>query len=113
MNLEINDDLFNLLRYWDASGEWAKWGLFEDKKPDDELVVKALASAWIYIQNTEPEFTGQQFGAILENAGDWNGFYASIRNLANEVIPKRYPNDGKLTDSFSVSKLTFRCRREN
>ena len=111
-DLQINEDLLTLLRYWDASGEWQKWGLFEDNA-DGELVVKALASAWIYVQNTEPEITKQHFGAILENAGEWNGFYSSIRNMAREILPKRFPEAGKFTFIFSVSKCTFRYRRED
>ena len=94
-----------LLAFWDTTGEWAKWGLFE-ANADDELVFKALGSAWIYIQNTEPEITAAQFGAILQNADKWNGFYVAIENLAKEILPKRQillTDAGKLTSCMAFS----------
>ena len=113
MQLEVNDDLKQLLENWDTTGEWEKWGLFKDDA-DDELVFKALGSAWLFVQNNEPKFTAAEFGAVLQNADDWNAFYKSIKDLAEEVLPKQLglsDPDGKLTCFILFSdKFVFRNR---
>ena len=113
MGLSVNAELKELLAFWDTTGEWAKWGLFKDDA-DDELVFKALGSAWIFVQNNEPKFTAQEFGAVLQNADKWNGFYVAIENLAKEVLPKQLglsDPDGKFTCFILFSdKFVFRNR---
>merc|ERR1712241_856511 len=92
-NISVNQDLLDMIQYWDDDGVFASWGLFDgsiaDGTLDMENLWKAIAYSWIWITNTEPEFTVDQYIEMLNNPGPWNEFYGAIRNMAMDVFGKQ------------------------
>merc|ERR1739838_536570 len=95
-NLRVSQELLDMLKFWDTDGSFAEMGLVFDLNSDDfnfDNLYKAIAYSWIYIQNTEPEMTADQFLSMLNNAADWNGFYEAIYNLGVNVMGSQYNLD--------------------
>ena len=114
-NLNVNQDLLDLLKNWDTDGEFAKMGLVFDFNSADfnyDTLFKAIAYSWIYIQNTEPEMTADQFLNMLNNADDWNAFYKAIFDLGVNVMGTQYDLDcrSKFKVTLTIDLLSRRCR---
>jgi hypothetical protein len=92
-NITVNQDLIDMIQFWDDDGVFASWGLFdgslEEATLDMDSLWKAIAYSWIWITNTEPEMTVDQFVEMLNNPGPWNEFYGAIRNMAMDVFAKQ------------------------
>ena len=114
-NLNVNQDLLDLLKNWDTDGEFAKMGLVFDLNSSEfdwENLYKAIAYSWIYIQNTEPEMTADQFLNMLNNADDWNAFYKAIFDLGVNVMGTQYDLDcrSEFKVILTIDLLSRRCR---
>merc|ERR1719454_784122 len=87
-----NENLVNLLKWWDTQGTFKSWGIFDPAYRSDENVVKAIAYSWIYLMNTNPEFSQEDYISVLMNAEDWGNFYTSIFDMAVKMFEKQHPN---------------------
>jgi len=92
-NITVSQDLLDMIKFWDDDNMFAEWGLFdgnvEEGTVDMDGLWKAIAYSWIWITNTEPEMTVDQFVAMLNNPGAWNEFYGALRAMAMDVFAKQ------------------------
>ena len=96
--INVNQDLIDMIQFWDDDGVFASWGLFDGSLTeatfDMENLWKAISYSWIWITNTEPEMTVDQFVEMLNNPGPWNEFYGAIRAMAMDVFGKQNNVEG-------------------
>ena len=85
--------MLDVLEWWDTDGKFAEMGIFNPETRTVENVIKAVAFAWIYVKNTS-DLDQEAFVSVLQNADQWNAFYQSAYNTANNMFANRFPDAG-------------------